>query len=204
MGGRRSHLFKIFLVAAVAAVVLYAGRDVWLTAIGRALIHDEGPAKADVAVVLAGDFWGRRLTKAAELKRQGYVERVVVSGPPGFYDVNEADAAIRWATSRGYPADWFIAVRHEGLSTREEARAVLDMLSANKVKSFLLVTSSYHTGRARRIYLSMERERGGGPAMRTVASDDRFFSTQHWWENREGRKSVFMEWTKTLTSVFGI
>ncbi|MEO8369602.1 MAG: YdcF family protein [Candidatus Solibacter sp.] len=185
-------------------LVLYAARGLWLPAIGNALIYDEGPAKADLAVVLAGDQWGHRLTKGAELVRQGYVSQVVVSGPPGSYGFNEADAAIRWATAKGYPAEWFIPLRHNALSTRDEAIAVLDMLRERKVTSFLLVTSSYHTGRARRIYLNAERDRGGGPAMRTVASDDRFFSAQHWWQNREGQKSVFFEWAKTVATVFGL
>jgi len=202
--GRRSPLLKFLFILVLLTLVLYAGRGVWLSALGDALIHDEGPAKADVAVVLAGDPWGHRLTKGAELVRQGYVPQVVVSGPPGIYGINEADAAIRWATAKGYPEDWFIPLRHTGLSTREEAVAVLDMLRERKVTSFLLVTSSYHTGRARRIYLSAERQRGGGPAMRTVASNDRFFSAQHWWQNREGQKSVFFEWAKTVATVFGL
>ena len=204
MGWRRSHLGKFLIFLLLLTLVIYAGSGVWLSALGNALIHDEGAAKAEIAVVLAGDPWGHRLTKGAELVRQGYVPQVVVSGPPGIYGINEADAAIQWATARGYPREWFIPLRHSGLSTRTEATAVLDLLRERKVTSFLQVTSSYHTGRARRIYLAAERERGGGPAMRTVASDDRFFSVQHWWQNREGRKSVFIEWTKTLTSVFGI
>ncbi len=40
--------------------------------------------------------------------------------------------------------------------------------------------------------------------MRVVASGDQFFSAGDWWRNREGQKTVFMEWTKTLTSAFGI
>jgi uncharacterized SAM-binding protein YcdF (DUF218 family) len=204
VGERRSNLLKSLTFLVLLTLVLYAGRNLWLTAIGNALVHDEGAAKAEIAVVLAGDPWGHRLTKGAELVRQGYVPQVVVSGPPGIYGVNEADAAIQWATARGYPKEWFIPLRHSGLSTSTEAIAVLDLLRERKVGSFLLVTSGYHTGRARRIFLSAERERGGGPAMRTVASDDRFVSAEHWWQNREGRKSVFMEWTKTLTSVFGI
>ena len=57
---------------------------------------------------------------------------------------------------------------------------------------------------AKRIFLSAERGRGGGPAMRTVASNDRFFSAQHWWQTREGQKSVFFEWAKTVATVFGL
>src|ERR1035437_9378811 len=58
--------------------------------------------------------------------------------------------------------------------------------------------------RARRIFLNAERQRGGGPELRVVASGDRDFSAANWWRNREGQKTAFMEWTKTLTSLFGI
>ena len=204
MAARRSFLVKITLFLLMVWVVAFVARDVWLGALGSALIHDDGPGKAEIAVVLAGDQWGYRLTRAAELVKQGYVPRVLVSGPPGVYDVNEADAAIQFASGRGYPAEWFVPLYHTGLSTREEAGAVLDALRQRNIHSFLLVTSSYHTGRARRIFLNAERRRGGGPDLRTVASADRFFAAGSWWHNREGRKTVFIEWIKTVTSVFGI
>ena len=204
MVGRRSFLFKSLLVLLFLAAVLVLARDVWLGALGTTLVHDDGAGKAEIAVVLAGDYWGHRLFKGAELVRQGYVPLVLVSGPPGFYGLNEADAAIQFAIGKGYPAEWFIPLHHTALSTREEAVAVLDALKQRNVHSFLLVTSNYHTARARRIYLSAEHERGGGPDLRVVASGDQFFAAGNWWHNREGRKTVFMEWTKTLTSVFGI
>ena len=204
MVGRRSFLFKSVLGLLLLAAVAFLARDVWLGALGRILVHDDGAGNADIAVVLAGDYWGNRLFKAAELVRQGYVPLVLVSGPPGFYGVNEADAAIQFAVGKGFPAEWFIPLRHTALSTRDEAVIVLDALKQRNIHSFLLVTSNYHTARARRIYLSAEHERGGGPDLRVVASGDQFFSAGNWWHNREGRKTAFMEWTKTLTSVFGI
>ena len=204
MVARRAFLLKSLLALLLLGTVVYLSRDLWLAAFGRALVHDDGAANADIAVVLAGDYWGHRLTKAAELVRQGYVPRVLVSGPPGFYGVNEADAAIQFAIGKGYPAEWFIPLRHTALSTREEAVVVLDALKQRNIHSFLLVTSDYHTARARRIYLNAERRRGGGPDMRVVASGDQFFTAGDWWRNREGQKTVFMEWTKTLSSAFGI
>jgi uncharacterized SAM-binding protein YcdF (DUF218 family) len=201
---RRSFLFKSVLVLLFLALAVFLARDVWLAALGRVLVHDDGPGKAEIAVVLAGDYWGHRLFKGAELVRQGYVPLVLVSGPPGFYGVNEADAAIRFAVGKGYPAQWFIPLHHTALSTREEAVVVLDALKQRNIRSFLLVTSNYHTARARRIYLSAERERGGGPDLRVVASGDQFFTATNWWHNREGRKTVLLEWTKTVTSAFGI
>ena len=205
MGDRRGRRFQFTLLALLLLVaVAYLARDVWLRALGSALVHDEGAAHAEIAVVLAGDSWGYRLIKAAELVRQGFVPRVLVSGPPAFYNVNEADAAIQYAIGKGYPAEWFIPVYHTALSTREEAIAVLDALQQRNIHSALLVTSSYHSARAGRIFRGVERQRGGGPNLRVVVSGDRFFTASNWWHNREGRKIAFMEWTKTLTSVFGI
>ena len=204
MIGRRSFLFKSVLVLLFLAVAAFLARDVWLGAIGRTLVHDDGACKAEIAVVLAGDYWGHRLFKGAELVRQGYAPLVLVSGPPGFYGVNEADAAIQFAVGKGYPAEWFVPLRHTALSTREEAIVVLDALKQRNIHSFLLVTSNYHTARARRIYLKAEHERGGGPELRVVASGDQFFNAGDWWHNRESRKTVLLEWTKTVTSAFGI
>ena len=204
MGERRGFRFQFALVVLLLMAVVYLARDVWLEALGSGLVHDEGAGKAEIAVVLAGDYWGYRLTKGAELVRQGYVPLVLVSGPPAFYGVNEADAAIHFAIVRGYPAEWFIPLYHTALSTRDEATAVLDALKQRHIHSALLVTSDYHSARARRIFLAAERQRGGGPNLRMVASGDRFFSAANWWHNREGRKIAFMEWSKTLASVFGI
>jgi uncharacterized SAM-binding protein YcdF (DUF218 family) len=202
---RRSFPFKFALLLLILAAVAFLARDAWLAALGNALIHDDGPDKADIAVVLAGDNWGHRMLKGAELVKQGYVPRVLVSGPPGgFYGINEADAASEFAIRKGYPAEWFIPVYHTGLSTREEAVAVLDALKERNIHSFLLVTSDFHTARARRIFLHAERQRGGGPSVRAVAARDQFFTATAWWHNREGRKTFFLEWTKTLTSVLGI
>jgi len=204
VGSRRSFPFKSALVLLILAVVAFLARDIWLTALGRALIHDDGPGKADIAVVLGGDQWGNRIVKGAELVKQGYVPRVLVSGPPGIYGFNEADLAIQFAVRKGYPAEWFIPEYHTALSTREEAAPILDALKQRNIHSFLLVTSDYHTGRARRLYLAAERRRGGGPDLRMVAAPDQFFTANAWWHSRDGQKTFFLEWTKTLTSLFGI
>ncbi|HZS49773.1 MAG TPA: hypothetical protein VFA54_02855, partial [Bryobacterales bacterium] len=65
--------------------LIYAGRHLWLREIGEFLVVSDAPQNADIAVVLAGDGFGRRILKAAELVRQGYVPRVLVDGPRGMY-----------------------------------------------------------------------------------------------------------------------
>ena len=199
----RVHL-KLALSLLALLLVLFLARNVWLSALGSALVHDDGPAQADIALVLAGDSFGHRLSRGAEMVKQGYVPRVLVSGPAGFYGANEADAAIGWAVRKGYPAEWFVAVPHTATSTRTEAGVMLSEMRRRNIHSFLLVTSNFHTGRARRIYLRAEREMGGGPSFRVVASSDEYFSPDSWWHSRDGRKTALLEWIKTVTSLLGI
>jgi len=192
------------LACLLLAVVVILARSLWLPCLGYALIHDDGPAKADIAVVLAGDSWGHRIQKAAELIRQGYVPAALISGPPGFYGLHESDYAIAYAVRQGFPAQWFIALPNSALSTGEEARVVLAELRRRNVRSFLLVTSDYHTARARRIFLAAERAMEGAPAMRTVAAPDEHFRPDSWWRNREAQKTVFFEWSKTFATAVGM
>jgi uncharacterized SAM-binding protein YcdF (DUF218 family) len=189
----------VFLVLALAAWLSHA---LWLPWFGRALIRDEGPAKAEIAVVLAGDDSGHRVEKGAELVRDGYVPAVLVSGP-AYYDVYECDVAIAFAVHKGYPAAWFIRFPNLTRSTREEASAILQDLRRRGIHSFLLVTSDYHTARAARLYRAAAQALGGGFEMRVVAAPDQYFRGDSWWRNREAQKTVFFEWTKTLATALG-
>lgn len=200
MGRSRRKFWLLFLLL---LAVLATGPFVWMPRLASALIRDEGPAKADIAVVLAGDPYGGRVLFAGDLVRQGYVQKVLVSGP-SYFDIHESDIAIQFAARKGYPAAWFAGLPNDSLSTRQEARVVLDELQRRGVRSFLLVTSDYHTARAGRIYRSTMRKAGAGPQMRLVAAPDRWFRRDEWWKSREGLKIVFMEWSKTLATAVGI
>jgi uncharacterized SAM-binding protein YcdF (DUF218 family) len=202
---RRRSKTKISLL--MLAVLLAAGvltRSWWLPALGYALVHDDGPAKADLVLVLAGDSYGLRILKAAELVRQGYAPAALVSGAPGFFGVHECDLAIPFAERHGYPREYFIALPNEALSTREEAQVVLAELRRRNARSFLLVTSDFHTARAARVYRAALRAAGGGPSLRVTAAADKFFRPDSWWRTREGEKVFFMEWCKTFASALGI
>jgi uncharacterized SAM-binding protein YcdF (DUF218 family) len=185
-------------------VVGYLSKGLWLPWFGYALVHDDGPAKADCAVVLAGDPRGNRIARGGDLVRQGYVPYVLVSGPPGFYGHNEADLAIDLMVSKGYPREWFIPIRHQGLSTRAEAEVFYAEFERRNVHSFLLVTSNFHTARARRTFLAQAKLHPGAPGFRTVSAPDRFFHPQDWWRNREGEKTVLTEWLKTFGHAAGL
>ncbi|MGP8245495.1 MAG: YdcF family protein [Bryobacteraceae bacterium] len=199
---RRRYLF--FFGFLLAACALYLCRDAWLSAMGRMLVHDDGPAKAEIAVVLAGDGYGHRIEKAADLVRRGFVPTVLVDGTNDNYGLWESDMAIAFIARQGFPAAWFVGLHCPTNSTAEEAGIVMAELRRRNIHSFLLVTSDYHSGRARRIFLSWERHNGYAPAMRVVVSHDEYFTPSGWWRDREARKIVLIEWMKTFAAAVGM
>jgi uncharacterized SAM-binding protein YcdF (DUF218 family) len=198
----RRFAFRTFLLLLVLAVAAFFTRSRWLPWVAAPLVRDDGPAKADIAVVLGGDVYGHRIERAAMLVRDGYVPRVLVSGPR-YFDAHECDAAILFAIHKGYPAEWFVALPHSALSTSEEALVVLEELRRLKLHSYLLVTSDYHSARAARIFRGAEQRLGDSAVMRVVPADDEYFRVNTWWQSREGEKTVFIEWWKALAGALG-
>jgi uncharacterized SAM-binding protein YcdF (DUF218 family) len=190
------------LVLAVLAVVVLAliFHNAVLAALGAYLVKAGPPEKADIALVLAGDGEGNRILKAAQLARQGYVSKVLVSGPSGIYGHYECDLAIPFAVKAGYPESYFVHLENDARSTQEEARDAIARLRQLGVHSVLLVTSDYHTRRAGKIF------RSAAPDLRfiVVAAPDVSFTPDGWWHNRQGEKIAFNEWLKTVTEPFGI
>jgi uncharacterized SAM-binding protein YcdF (DUF218 family) len=199
VAGSGSFIRKI-IGAGIIALVLAVSYPVWLGWMGAYLVKAEEPFQADMIVVLAGDWGGHRIEKAGELAKNGYAPRVLVSGPTGYYGRTEDSLAIPFAVQHGYPEDFFIGFPNRSRSTVEEADFVLSELRQRKVKRFIVVTSTYHTRRAGGIY----RARAQGLEMRVVAAPDDFFTPEGWWHSREGRKTAFLEWSKTVSSPFGI
>ena len=173
-------LAKFCLALAALALVAFLARSLWLPGIAYPLIRNDGPAKADIAVALAGDFFGHRLEKAAQLVKQGYVPTVLVSGPPGVYGRNESDLAAEFIEREGYSSQWFIPFPDPAHSTREEAGYVLQELRRRNVHSFLLVTSDFHTARAARIFQTAEHAMDFHPQFRTVTAPDEYFRPKTW------------------------
>ncbi len=169
-----------------------------LTALGAYLEQDSPPAKADVAFVLAGDGYGRRILKAGDLIRQGYVPQAVISGPAGNYGFYECDLAIPFAVKSGYPATYFLPFPNQVHSTHEESEAATDELRKLGAKRVLLVTSNYHTRRAGKMF------RAAAPDIEfiVVGAPDEHFRADGWWRDREAQKTFVYEWLKTVAGWF--
>ena len=188
----------LIFIAAVLAVVLFHGRI--LAALGEYLVQADQPRQADVAFVLAGDELGNRILRGADLVRQGYVPKVVVSGPGPVYGVYECDLAIPFAVRAGYPESYFIHFEHMAHSTQEEAVDAAAELKKLGARHVLLVTSDYHTRRSARVF----RKAAPDIEFTVIAAQDKYFSPAGWWHNREGRKTFLVEWEKTVAYWFGL
>ena len=170
-----------------------------LWALGAILVNDQQPEKADVVLVLGGDFPGGRLTKAMELVRAGYAPSILISGPLMIYGVRERDLAIQYALAHGMRPDQLVSLVADDLSTQDEARDLIARMRRMGVRKYLLVTSAFHTGRAHRIFHSAAPDL----EMRTVAFPDREkWCGGYWWSDRECRKTWFFEMTKNLANIF--
>jgi hypothetical protein len=66
---RRQWLLCLLLVTAVAV----AAHPLWLRWLGHLLVKSEPPVKAELVVVLAGDWTGGRILKGGELVKQEYL-----------------------------------------------------------------------------------------------------------------------------------
>ena len=190
---------KLLLAVLLLAVGVGATREVWFRKAGEFLIQAEDPQKADIAVILAGDWTGNRVLKGGELVRAGLVPAALVDGPPQHYDIPESDLAVRFAVTRGYPESYFIRFPMNASSTDEEARIVLPELRRRGCSKFLLITSDFHTRRAGRIF----RKYLDGMQMIVVSAPDKSFRGGYWWTTREGRKTFAFEFMKTVTEPLG-
>jgi uncharacterized SAM-binding protein YcdF (DUF218 family) len=195
MTARRWRLAAVIVFAAIlcaaAAALLFSG---------AILVNAEAPQKADIVVVIGGDYKGNRIMKGAELVRQGFAPEVLSSGSGDMYGSFESDLAIAYAVSHGYPRSDFISLQYPALSTADEARAVIARLRRMGVHKYLLVTSDYHTGRAGRVF----RREGRDLEVHTIAAPDPNWNNGRWWSTREGRKLWLNEMMKTVADRFGI
>lgn len=197
---RRLFSLRALLPAGVLALLLVGSSSQWLPWFGTALVSDDQPVRSDAVLVLAGDPSGARICKGGDLVRAGFAPKAYVSSPGEVYGREEADLAIDLAVAKGYPREFFVPLYARMDSTREEAGVVWERFQKDGVRSFLLVTSDYHTRRAGRVF---RRQLPNAP-FRVIAAPTRDLDPPRWWHSRPARKTIFLEWTKTVADLFRI
>ncbi len=181
----------------LTVLLVYLGAPLALEALGRALIQQDPLEKADVILVLAGDDKvGSRVSHAVKLFQEGYAPLLMVSGNPIAWQTHGADIMKRQALALGVPEGRLIAMKHFPDSTKEEVAGIMPELLRRELRRVILVTSSYHTRRAKKVITGTP----GAESIRWIAApaQDDAFSPERWWTRRRDARTFFYEGTKTI------
>lgn len=184
-------------MAGVIALVPF--HDAVLAGLGRWLVVSDPLEKADLIYVLAGDFFGSRVLRGAELGARGYARQVILSGGP-YGNQFESDMAVDFAVEHGYRRALFCPVRLDVPSTIEEARALGPLFQRMGAKRIILVTSNFHSRRAALAFRLLLPDF----QFRVAPSEDGDFDPGIWWTKPRSRDLLFSEYKKIAgTAVIG-
>lgn len=182
-------LFLIFFLALL--FVLYLVRHPILRLAGSFWVIDESPQSSDAIVILGNDDYdGDRAMRAAELFKAGWAPHIIASGQSLRSYASAAELEQHDLIGHGVPATAITKLTHRARDTREEAVEVSTALSLHGWKKVLIVTSNYHTRRARYIY---QRTLPPGSELRVIAAYDPGYDPDKWWWSRDGVKQFFRE-----------
>jgi uncharacterized SAM-binding protein YcdF (DUF218 family) len=195
-------IFRLLSLIALCTVfgLVYVVRHPLLREAASFWIVADPIQPADVIIVIGDDdFTGDRAREAATLFQNRWASHVVASGRMLRPYTSIADLIGRDLESQGVPPSAIIRFSHRANSTLEEAEGLGVLISQRHWDRVLLVTSNYHTRRARYIFRkvlprTVSLEVAGAPS-----SD---FKAESWWESRQGRKTFFLEAVGYLDAVW--
>ncbi len=180
--------------------LLYLVRAPILRFVGENWIAEDSLERSDAIIVLSDDnFYADRAQRAAELYRHGMAPVVVASGRRLRPYAGIAELMVHDLAERGVPKDKIEAFAQDADNTKDEARALAQLASKKKWRSVIVVTSNYHTRRARYIF-----RRVFPPATRVLlaSAPDGDFDPQSWWQHRKSMKELTREMAGFIVAIW--
>ena len=172
---------------------------------GEFLIHDDVPVKSDAAVILnTGIEYYPRLVEAAAIYNKGLAKKIVINGNRKTDSLRELEAmgfksccswyedSVRILEMLGVPGYDVIPVSAEDVyDTVSEAEAVGREVVQQGYKRIILITSKYHTMRARHIWKKMYE---GKLKVTSVSAKTDPFDPDSWWNHGRQIRWVLAEY----------
>jgi uncharacterized SAM-binding protein YcdF (DUF218 family) len=190
----------VLLGLAVFCLILYFARNPIMRFAAETWVVDEPATHADAIIVLGDDnFYADRATHAAELFRHGAAPVVVASGRRLRPNAGIVELMDHDLTERGVPKDKIVPCVHDADNTREEAVALARLAASQNWKSVIIVTSNYHTRRARYIFSHVFPP---SIAISIAAARDGDFDPEKWWEFRKSVKLFGREVVGLIVSMW--
>ncbi len=190
----------VLLFIVIFCGVLYLARGPILHFVAESWIVEDPLERSDALIILSDDnFYADRATRAAELYREEKARVVVASGRrlrpnAGISELMEHDLV-----ERGVPRDKILRFAHNTDNTREEAEALARLVVEKKWHSAIVVTSNYHTRRARYIFRRVFPQ---DVEVRIASAREGDFDPEHWWEKRKSIKALTHEFAGMIVTMW--
>ncbi len=192
--GERGGLISRFvglIVLAALLLLLFFFRDPLLSAAGHWLVVSDTLQPSNAIIMLSGDdVEGDRAARAAQLYKAGWAPLVVASGAEIRTYLSEADLEMHDLETDGVPSSAILPLRQHALYTLQEAHDLLRLAQRMHWTRVIVVTSNYHTRRARYIFRHVFPST---IAVRVTPAPDVDFNPSDWWETRQGMKTFAHE-----------
>src|SRR5467141_2550511 len=190
----------VLLFLAVFCLALYLVRHPLLRFRAEAWIIEDSLDKADALIVLGDDnFYADRVTRGAQLFREGKAPVVVASGRRLRPSAGIAELMEHDLVERGVPREKIVRFSHDGESTLEEAQALARIVKERKWHSVIVVTSNFHTRRTRYIFIHVFPQ---GMEVRVASARVGDFDPGDWWTRRKSIKRLTREFAGMVVAVW--
>jgi uncharacterized SAM-binding protein YcdF (DUF218 family) len=201
--GRKSLFFVNIILVMVP--VTYFGYEPLLRYSASLIVIDSQPRKADAIVLLAGGEPGRAWG-AADLYREEWAPYVVLTREflsPDELELQEHGIevgngftnSIRILRGMGVPEDAIVQVEPSVEYTSDELNRVRELAEQRHWKSLMIVTSNYHTRRAR---LSARYIFRSNIDFHVVGSRHGGINRYAWWKTRTDQRTFLIEFEKLV------
>lgn len=187
--------FKLLILAAAAAALIFFGHSFILNKAGEYLYKKDELKPADVIVVLAGEET-ERVEYGVKLFKEGWArkDRIIMAGGPVVWKYSWASLMKEHARFLGVP-EKAVLLEDRSRSTEEDAKFTNAILNKNGYKTIILVTSPYHSKRASKIF---RKVLGRDIEIINAPSEKSWFKFDEWWKSRRDRAVVLNEYSKFI------
>ncbi len=190
----------ILLFLVILCFLLYLVRGPLLRFMAESWIIEDTLDKVDALIILGDDnFYADRVTRGAQLFREGKAPVIVASGRRLRPNAGIAELMEHDLVERGVPREKIVRFSHDGDSTLEEAQSLVRIVKERKWRSVIVVTSNFHTRRVRYIFQHVFPQ---GMDVRVASARDGDFDPEHWWEKRKSIKELTREFAGMVVAVW--
>ncbi len=197
----RRTLLSVSIVIIVVGCLLVWGDSLLI-------VTEPLPQRVDVVIALQGSVRAERvrISGGMDLMRRGVAAHALLSVPQESFWGESLPPIARAYLQRNYGADLaarvdFCETSANVNSTVQEAQESLSCMRQHQWKSMVVVTSEYHTRRARLLWRRVTKSDPDIHVWIQGVADPEF---EHpWWRHRESAKIWILEFAKLIWAIFG-